>query len=150
MAKKKMGRPSKYNEGVPQEMIDFFYAHLEKEEEYLAQRVVNGEDEVATFKTRGPKLPTFERFAIKLGVNTDTLHQWKKRFPDFNEAYKWCKDFQKDFITWQGLNGNYNTTWSIFFAKCNLGMNDKAAEQDNDKPKKLIIQMDGEDHESED
>ena len=30
---------------------------------------------------------TFESFAGVISVNQDTLHEWKKRHPDFSEAY---------------------------------------------------------------
>jgi hypothetical protein len=74
--------------------------------------------------------PTFQRFAHEIGVDVDTLHEWKKdenreKYPNFSESYKKAKEIQEDFWVANGMNNNHSTAFAIFWAKNNLGYKDK-------------------------
>ncbi len=100
---KKMGAPTKYKPEYCQNIITFFVSQL------------------TTIK---PKLPFFSGYARKIGVNTDTLHEWKKTHKDFSEAYKKCKDVQKEILINAALQNKFNPSVSIFTAKNILGWRD--------------------------
>jgi len=122
-----LGRPSKYEERYCQEIIDFFAR------EPYAPLMVDSEDGgtvPALTKTGSPilvpcKLPTFEGFAIKIGVHRETLLNWIESNPDFFDAYKRAKDMQKEILIQNGLVGAYEKTFAIFTAKNVTDMRDK-------------------------
>lgn len=70
-------------------------------------------------------LPTFERFAARIGVCRDTLDQWKRDYEEFSDTYKRCKDLQKDMLNDLAMRGFYNPTYTIFVAKNITDMTDK-------------------------
>ncbi len=70
-------------------------------------------------------LPTFEKFAVSIGVCVDTLNEWTKVHEEFSEAYKKCKNLQKDMLNDLAMRGFYNPTYTIFVAKNITDMRDK-------------------------
>lgn len=62
-------------------------------------------------------LPTFEKFAVIIGVCTDTLMQWCREYPEFLDTYKKCQALQKDMLNDLALRGFYNATYTAFAAK---------------------------------
>lgn len=109
------GRPTKYNDKYCQEIIEFF-----DKEPFKVMTSDNGKVELMPCS-----LPTFERFAFKIGVHRDTLHEWLKKHPEFSDAYKKAKDLQKDILIQNGLVGAYDKTFAIFVAKNVTDMSDK-------------------------
>lgn len=107
------GRPTAYKKEYCQMMIEFFdqplYVIKEKETASGGRKLVLKEEVPNS-------LPTFERFARKLGVEHDTLRNWCKKFPEFFGAYQICKDIQKDFLIEHGSKGNYNAAFTKFLA----------------------------------
>lgn len=68
--------------------------------------------------------PTFERFAVNIGVTHATLCAWVKRFPAFADSYQQCKDIQRDFLISNGLKGIGSTVFTIFVAKALADLRD--------------------------
>lgn len=62
-------------------------------------------------------LPTFEKFAVNIGVCTETLIKWCREHPEFLETYKKCQALQKDMLNDLALRGFYNATYTAFAAK---------------------------------
>ena len=62
-------------------------------------------------------LPTFERFAVNIGVSIETLDIWRKHYPEFADIYKRCQAIQKDMLNDLALRGFYNATYTAFAAK---------------------------------
>lgn len=62
-------------------------------------------------------LPTFEKFAVNIGVCTETLVHWCKEHREFFETYKKCQALQKDMLNDLALRGFYNATYTAFAAK---------------------------------
>lgn len=107
------GRPSAYKDEYIQLMLSHFNQPLyriKKKEIASGGRKVIVEEEVAN------SMPTFEAFALSIGVIHETLRNWCKDHEEFFVAYKACKDIQKNFITEHGMMGNYNPGFAKFIA----------------------------------
>jgi len=103
------GRPTKYKKNYCQEIIKYF----DKEP-----------FEIKEGKEVPVNLPTFEKFAVYIDVNYDTLQEWRKKHEEFSESYKKAKNLQKNILIINGLRGNYNSTFAIFTAKNITDMRD--------------------------
>jgi hypothetical protein len=78
----------------------------------------------------GADYPTFEGFAIKLGVTARTLENWAERYPTtFGRAYEMCKDIQKNMIVVNALGGRYNGKFAQFLASSQFGMMEKSEQR---------------------
>jgi hypothetical protein len=71
------------------------------------------------------EFPTLAGFAIRIGVHRDTLHEWSKVHPEFDDVYRRAKDFQERFLVNRGLKGELDTAFGIFTAKNVLGWRDR-------------------------
>lgn len=116
------GRPTKYKTEYCQEIIDFF--NREPFDVAVADGVA------LTDKYGKPvlmpcKLPTFEMFALSIGVHRETLINWCDANPEFFDAYKKAKDYQKEILIQNGLVGGYEKTFAIFTAKNVTDMRDR-------------------------
>lgn len=72
------------------------------------------------------ELPTIEGLAIKLGVNLDTLYEWKDKHPEFSETLKKILAKQKIQLMNDGMYGGkeVNAGMAIFLLKANHGLKD--------------------------
>lgn len=123
--KEPFGRPTKYKPEYCEQIIEFFDIEqtMKKKKQVATNKgVVEIEEEEAA------EFPTFVDFAMEIGVNIDTLKEWRDKHPNFSAAYKKAKKLQEGLIISNGMKGRYNTTFALFFLKCNAGWNDKAAE----------------------
>lgn len=130
------GRPTKYDPKFAQMMIKFF--SQPKFERYI-------KSEKQTTKSNGTiekwfeygyrckDLPTYNKFAMKIGVNGDTLVEWTKTkypedfavkvlrgklmHPEFSAAYNRTKELQKEFLSDNALKGFSPPASFIFVAK---------------------------------
>jgi hypothetical protein len=73
------------------------------------------------------ELPTVEGLALKLGVNTDTLWEWNKKYPEFSEYIKKVATKQKDQLINDGMYGGkeVNASMAIFLLKAIHGYKDQ-------------------------
>lgn len=117
------GRPTKYDPKYCEEIVDFF-ENAPLTQEYR-ETTASGGKAVEVIKTKCAEMPTFINFALKIGVDTDTLLNWSKEHQDFFGAYKRCKKIQENWLTQNGLQSNVNTAFGIFVAKNVLGWRDK-------------------------
>jgi len=85
------------------------------------------------------ELPTIEGLAISLGVNTDTIVEWEKKYPEFSATIKELKEKQKNQLINDGMYGGkeVNSTMAIFILKCNHGM--------IETERKMLVGADGKD-----
>ena len=129
MKKHPGGRPSKYDPKYCAELVAFFSVQpyrrevAEKSKEYFADGKVKKTSE--KYRIIPNDMPTFALFARKIGVNPDTLHEWKKNHPEFSEAYNEAKELQKHFLITIGLAGAAPPASFIFVAKNVTDMRDK-------------------------
>ena len=120
----KMGRPTKYKSSYCKEIIAFFSVEKSRRE---VKYVVTGKNEYekTEYEDVPNELPTFAKFARKIGVNGDTIVKWAKKNKEFNAAYNAAKDLQKEFLVDNGLKGLYPPASYIFTAKNVTDMRDK-------------------------
>jgi hypothetical protein len=130
-SKRPIGKPTKYRPEYPEKLLEYFESHplyMEFEEERMS---ASGAIKTVRVREAGD-LPTFEGFALEIGVIHETLIEWSKKHPDFSEAYTACKGIQKKFIQTHGTKGRYNANFTKFFAINCLGMRDSShVETDN-------------------
>ncbi|MDH5533329.1 MAG: DNA-packaging protein [Candidatus Pacebacteria bacterium] len=69
--------------------------------------------------------PTIEGLSAKLKLGTRTLYDWEKLYPDFSQTMDNLRDAQRELLITNGLQGNYNTRFSMFLLKASHGMREK-------------------------
>ncbi|MFW9968637.1 MAG: hypothetical protein ACFFDF_00455 [Candidatus Odinarchaeota archaeon] len=118
------GRPTKYKKKYCEEIIDHFRIQpqiVKKKKTYYASGQVKSEEEYPV----AALLPTFQSFADKIGVNIDTLHEWKSKYTEFSEAYARAKELQEHIWLVNSMSNLYNAQFAQFFGKNCLGYKDK-------------------------
>ena len=130
----KMGRPTKYDPKYCEDLVAFFAREPNQTIEIIDE---DGRKTVATNKYGDPilkacPLPTFEGFALSIGVHRETLLNWAEVHEDFFDALKKAKDYQKEILIQNGLVGAYDKTFAIFTAKCVTDMRENAPIESGD------------------
>lgn len=125
------GRPTKYRKYFANWMLDYFNVDPYEVNIYKNDK---GDTKVHLEAVR---LPTLERFATKLNVDTDCLANWANAkdpkdptgktllHPEFFGAYQKCKHIQKEILVVNGLKGLYQSNFAIFVATNFTDMMDK-------------------------
>lgn len=121
------GCPTKYRPEYCDQLIAFFDKSAF---ETIIIKNDEGNETVATNKQGKPilkpcALPTKEGFAFSIGVHSETLINWAKKFNQFFEAIKKAENLQKNILIQNGLIGNYEKTFAIFVAKNVTDMKDQ-------------------------
>lgn len=137
LPKKNNGRPTKYEESFCDKMLEFF----DIEHTYEVKKVIVDKKgkEHYTYEEKANRLPTFERFAVNIGVCVDTLNEWTKKHKEFSEAYKKAKAMQKEMLNDLAMRGFYNPTYTIFVAKNITDMKDKVETDTNYIPPNIRV-----------
>lgn len=122
---KTMGRPTKWTPGLNDRMVGFFQGEAYREIQRLNPKTGA---EYSEFVAN--KLPFFGEFERKEGIYHGSLAEWAKpenasKYPGFANAYKHCKELQKEFLSQNALMGLTNPTFSIFLAKNITDMRDQ-------------------------
>jgi len=73
----------------------------------------------------GDAIPTLDRFAILLGTNVNTMHDWANKHDDFSRALERVKMQQKLALMNGSLNGEYNAQIAKMLFSSNHGMSEK-------------------------
>ena len=142
--KKKMGRPTKYQNIYCALLVQHF-SGPEFEKYIKSERITikkNGTKETwYEYGYRCTNLPTFAGFARKIKVNQETVSLWatekypddyvdkklakKLKHPNFSVAYNTAKELQKEFLSNNALKGFSPPASFIFIAKNITDMKDK-------------------------
>jgi hypothetical protein len=139
------GRPTKYDPKYAKQIITFFkiepYKQVitEKITEYFKEGTIK--KKAAKYRLIPNKMPTLFSFAQTIGVNYDTVREWKNeryrddyenealrgqlKHPEFSVAYKEAKQLQKEFLISIGLAGAAPAAFAIFTAKNVTNMRDR-------------------------
>jgi hypothetical protein len=125
------GRPTKYNSKM-----------LKKAQEYLknAQDVeydwIKTDGNSSTTKEHRIKvnLPSVEGLSSHLKVDTDTIVEWGKIYPDFSVTLSEIRNEQKKRLISNGLSGEYNPLIAKLVLSANHGMKEKTDVTSNDQP----------------
>jgi hypothetical protein len=118
------GRPTKYDPEYCNQIVEYFNKppfHIEYKREYYN----NGELKSEYPIQMANEYPTFQRFAFSIGVNVDTLHEWKTQYPEFSEAYTRAKELQESIWSVNALQNLYNSQFAQFIGKNCFGYKDK-------------------------
>ena len=84
-------------------------------------------DMMITYFQTSEEFPTFEEFAGEiLGVDEQTLANWREAHARFRIAYDICLTIQKGKLKKGGVSGKYNAAFSKFIAVNCHGMTDKS------------------------
>ena len=72
-------------------------------------------------------LPTVEGLALHLGVISETIREWAKKYPEFSVTLKKIADKQKEQLMNDGMYGGkeINQAMAIFLLKVNHGMKEE-------------------------
>ena len=116
-SEKKVGRPTKYDQKYCGELIKFFSVNATRVVEDMRKLSADGSNSGSIQRRVANEMPTFAKFARKIGVNQDTLHEWKKRYKEFSESYKQAKELQEEFLINIGLSGVTSASFVIFTMK---------------------------------
>lgn len=119
--KNKGGRPSKYDPKYCEEIVAFFNREPSVPLIHDGEVMMHKGEPIMV----ACRLPTFEMFALSIGVHRETLRNWADANPEFFAAYKKAEDYQKEILIQNGLSGGYEKTFAIFTAKNVTDMNDK-------------------------
>lgn len=147
----KRGRKTKYKKIYCKKLIDFFTnsARVERQvKEKTTKTLSNGSVYVTEkYEYFSGKLPTFDQFAVEIGVHRDTLLEWsqatkgtkgKLKYPEFSVAYNRAKQIQKEWLIDVGLKGLAPPASFIFVAKNVTDMTDKQEIDHTSKGEKII------------
>ena len=121
---KKKGRPTKYRKEYCDDIIQYFDIPPQQvvyKQTYYANGTLKSEEPV----TLPAQFPTMQGFARMIGVNIDTLHEWRKQYLDFSEAYTRAQELQEKIWLINGMGGLYNAQFAQFFGKNCLGYKDR-------------------------
>ena len=107
------GRPTKYKPEVNDEL-----------DKYLA---TTGKEQTS--------LPTIQGFSLWLGVNDDTLNEWRKKYPEFSATLERLKKIQAQQLIDDGIYGGkeVNATIVKLMLQNNHGMKERTDTTTNDK-----------------
>ena len=122
------GKSGVYKSEYCSELIKYFEeppTRVEYIKRYDASGNVKEEEPIVLAKD----YPTFEGFAIKIGVTARTLEKWVGRHKAFAECYERAKDMQKNALIVNSLGGRYNSSFAKFIAVNHHGMSDKVTNE---------------------
>ena len=132
---RRLGRPTQYRDEFVPMLIEFFDIEVQKFEQievpdgkggfHIEQKVI-----INTF-------PTLTRFAAKIGVTRETLHNWATaknkdgslRYPDFSYAYARARDAQESLIIEGGMAGLYESRFASLAAKNLAGWRERMEQE---------------------
>jgi len=135
------GRPTKYNDDMPQSLIDFFDRDMHRVE---IEEVASQGQAVTVQKIKPNWFPTFERWCAEQSITQKTMLNWTTQHPEFLQAYGIAKQKQKDFLLQHGLSGAYNSGFAKFVAINCTDMVDKKEEHVS-QDIKVVIDRDDDD-----
>ncbi len=119
-------KKDKYKAEYTKELIEYFSTpptRVEYIKHYDKKGNLTEEEPVVL----GADYPTFEAFAIKIGVTARTLENWAAKYPTtFGRAYERAKDVQKNMIIVNALGGRYNGNFAKFVASSQFDMAEKS------------------------
>lgn len=100
-----IGRPSIYTNKVVTKVKEYLKECQDSYEEFHKTR---GEKSDSYERIKRVKYPSMEGLALYLKINSDTLFEWAKKYPEFSEVIRQLKDEQVKRLMNGGLSGEYS------------------------------------------
>lgn len=131
MTRRPRGRPPEYRDEFVDEIIRFFDITVES---VVDVDVVDKDGKVTVQKQVVVNtFPTLTRFASKIGVTRETLHDWATakntdgslKRPEFSYAHARAKDLQDALLVEGGMSGRYEGRFATMAAKNIIGWKDQ-------------------------
>ena len=124
---------SKYKAKYCREIIEFFsdFIMVESYNKYGKKQLQR-------------RLPTFEEFALRIGVSVRTLGNWREKESKFADACEECLSLQKNLLIQAGLNDSFNSSFVKFTLSAVHGMREKtdvSVGGSGDKPFEVNIRV---------
>ena len=126
-----VGRPSEYRPEFVAELIAYFDIEVQKvvEVDVVAKDGTTTTEKKVVTNT----FPTLTRFAAKIGVTRQTLHDWATeksadgtpKRPEFSYAYARAKDAQESLLIEGAMAGVYEPRFAVFATKNLAGWKDQ-------------------------
>jgi hypothetical protein len=133
--KKPVGRPTKYHEGLPKQLLDYFDRPLDRE--VIEQVATNsGVKEVVVKKPS--RLPTVEGFCSHIKISKRTFHDWVAKYPSFSHALGIAKQMQMNQLITHTLENNFNAGFAKFLA---MNISDMREKQEQKQEVKTEIKL---------
>ncbi len=126
--KAKMGRPTKYLDTFPDDLLQHFKS-MPLWEDHVVQKATASGTVVSVKETMPGRMPTVESWCTKQDITTDTYWQWVQRYPDFSDAHYRCKAIQKDFLIFHAMPGRFNANFAKFVATNMTDLQEKVVHQ---------------------
>ena len=120
--KPKRGRPTLYKPEYCEMLIDFFNIETTITKKV---KIPSKHGAIEVDREESTEIPMLIDFAQMIGVDYDTLLEWRDKYPEFSGAYKKAKMFQEKIIVTNGIKGRYDKTFAIFMLKCNHDWKEK-------------------------
>ena len=122
MVKKKVGRPTKYNQEILDKTKAYYLRFKEAEPVIQVTSIVNNKEVLNEISNPDYyKPPYLEELALDLDIDDETIIEWSKIHPNFSATIKRIKSLQKVRLLNSTMNKNSNVG-AIFQLKCNHGM----------------------------
>lgn len=117
-----VGRPCEYKEEYIEAVEKYLKTCQDQEDEFhkLRSAKADGYDRLVRVQ-----LPTFEGFAHFIGVNTSSLYEWDKKFPEFSNELVRIKEEQKKRLLNKGLSGDYNPIIAKLILSAHHGLTER-------------------------
>lgn len=126
-----VGRPSKYTTDMPKRVVEYVDSCVDEVYDYHKTQGMTSN----TFERRlRVNIPTLEGLATYLGVNRDTLQEWRKEHKEFSVSFDYLLREQAQKLMVGGLSGDYNPTIAKLILSANHGMKERVDATTDDKP----------------
>lgn len=83
------GRPSGYDETMPLKIIEYIELSI-----------------------KDKQVPTTAGLGLHIGINKDTIFEWRKKYEQFSDSYDLMMLFQENEVWQKALTGEYNSNIS--------------------------------------
>lgn len=108
------GRPTKYHEDMPRRLFEFY--HKPRMRVVREKATAYGKPIIKTYEMP-ERFPTVERFLSEQCISRDTFYNWIKAHPLFSDTYSACKEWAKDTLVQNVLEGKWNYKVGVLVAQ---------------------------------
>lgn len=102
--RRRVGRPSKYNEAIQAQADRYIYDYEQQED----------------------VIPSAAGLCVWLGISRSTLHEWERSYPEFSNTLAAIRELQEKIALNKGITGVFSST-IVKLVLANHGYSDKAA-----------------------